>query len=65
MTESMQKKLKASTLSFLLVLLFSGGVLLSGSDFLGFPWGPLASAGCWLALGLMVLALRGQYDAQM
>ena len=65
MTESMPKKLKASALSSLLVLLFSGGVLLSGSNFVGYPWGPLAGAGCWVALDLMVLALKGQYDVEM
>ena len=64
MTGNMQKKLKASILSFILALLFAGGVLLSGSNFVGFPWGPLAGAGCWVALGLMVLALRCQYDVQ-
>jgi len=64
MTESMQKKLKASALSIVFALLFSGGILLSGSDFVGFPWGPLAGAGCWVALGLMVFALRGQYDVK-
>ena len=65
MTENMRKHLKALALSIVLVLLFSGGVLLSGSNFMGFPWGPLAGAGCWVALGLVVLALKGQYDAQM
>jgi hypothetical protein len=62
MTENMRKKLKASALSSSLALLFTGGVLLSVSNFMEFPWGPLAVAGCWGALGLIVSALKGQYD---
>ena len=65
MTENMRKKLKASVLSSSLALLSTGGVLLSGSNLLGFPWGPLAGAGCWAALGLMALALKGQYDVRI
>ena len=65
MTGSMRKKLKASALRIVLALLFACGIILSGSDFVGFPWGPLAGAGCWVALGLLVLALRGQHDVQM
>ena len=48
-----------------MALLFFGGVLMGGSEFVGFPWGPLIGAGCWVALGLMVLALRGKYDVRM
>ena len=53
-------RLKLSALSFVMALLFSAGVLLSGSDFVGFPWGPLIGTGCWGVLGLLVLLLRNR-----
>lgn len=52
-------KLKPLALSFFMAVLFSAAVLLSASDFVGFPWGPLAGACCWVILSLLVLILRG------
>lgn len=48
--------------NFLMALLFCSAVLLSGSEFVGFPWGPLAGAACWLVLGIMALILRGDVN---
>ena len=65
MTVSMRNRLKRSALSFTGAVLFCGGFLLSGSEFVGFPWGPLAGACCWVILGLFVLIMRGRYDGRM
>jgi hypothetical protein len=40
-------------LSVLMALLFSGGILLGGAEFVGFPWGPLIGAACFGILGLI------------
>ena len=62
MTLSMRKKLAASAISCVMAMLFCGGLLLGGSEFVGFPWGPLAGAGCWVMLGLMSFIFKGKYD---
>jgi hypothetical protein len=65
MTSSMQKRLKLSALSFVMAMLFSAGMLLGGSEFVGFPWGPLAGAVCWVILSLLVLKLGGNNNVRM
>ena len=52
-------KVNCAAFSFLLAVLFSGGILLGGSEFVGFPWGPVAGVACWVALGLIVYAVEG------
>ncbi len=65
MIANTRKKLHASAISSVMAMLFCGGFLLSGSEFVGFPWGPLAGAVCWVVLGLLVLKMRGKYSVRM
>lgn len=57
-------KIKLSAISCVMALLFAGGVLLGGSEFVGFPWGPLAGAVCFVALLLMCNRIR-RYHGRM
>ena len=52
-----ENRFKAGILSGIMAVLFSGGILLGGSEFVGFPWGPLAGACCFVILGIIVLWL--------
>jgi len=51
-------KVKSGAFALLMAILFSGGILLGGSEFVGFPWGPVAGVACWVALGLIVYAVQ-------
>lgn len=59
------KNLKPLASRLVMALLFCGGILLGGAEFVGFPWGPLIGSTCWVVLGLMVLRLRGKYNDRM
>lgn len=37
-------------MAWLMALLFTGGILLAGSDFVGFPWGQVIGVGMLVAL---------------
>ena len=52
-------KVKSGAFAFLMAGLFSGGVLLGGSDFVGFPWGPFLGVACWVLLGAIIYAVEG------
>ena len=52
-------RVKSGAFAFLLASLFSGGILLGGSEFVGFPWGPVAGVACWVLLGLIVNKVEG------
>jgi hypothetical protein len=46
-------RLKVGAFSCLMAGLFSAGILLGGSEFVGFPWGPVVGAGCFVMFGLI------------
>jgi len=62
MTENTRKNLRRSAFNGLMAMLFCGGLVLGGSEFTGFPWGPLLGAACWVALGLMATSGRVKDD---
>jgi len=44
-------RLKTGAFSCLMAGLFSAGILLGGSEFVGFPWGPVIGVCCFVAFG--------------
>jgi hypothetical protein len=60
MIYSQKNRLKAGALSCWMASLFAGGILLGGSEFVGFPWGPVVGALCFVALAITAYFFRNK-----
>ena len=49
----LKHKVKAVAFACFMATLFTAGILLGGSEFVGFPWGPLIGAACLVVFGLI------------
>jgi len=56
--EELRQKIKKAIFVCFMSLLLAAGILLGGSEFVGFPWGPLAGAVCLVVFGLIGIRLE-------